>query len=66
MESQLGKSLIVFILLITIAVLVINYEAVLGAIKYLYSSKSANGDSKIEGGKNIFYVGGYDYRDYSD
>jgi hypothetical protein len=66
MESQLGKSLIVFILLITVAVLVINYESVLGGIKYLYPSKSTNIDSKIEGGKNIFYVGGYDYRDYSD
>jgi len=65
-ENQLWNSFLIFIAVIILTVLIINYKYVYGLIIYFYSNKSDNDDSKIDGGKRIFYVGGYDYRDYSD
>jgi hypothetical protein len=64
MENQLWNSLLIFIGLVIFALLIINYKAVIEFYKYYFSK--AEFDNKIEGGNHIFYVGGYDYRDYSD
>ena len=66
LENQIWVSFLVFLGLITFSLLIINYTVVIDGFTYIknwiYPAKS----SKIEGGKNVFYVGGYDYRDYSD
>jgi len=66
-ENQLWNSFLIFIGLIVLAILIINYKYVYEIIiNFYFSNKSGNDGSKIDGGKHIFYVGGYDYRDYSD
>jgi hypothetical protein len=65
MENQLWNSFLVFISLVTIALLIINYKTVIEVFNYYFLNK-ADSDNKITGGKHIFYIGGYDYRDYSD
>jgi len=63
LENQLWNSLLVFLGLVIFSLLVINYQVVLSGFNTLFGS---SGKSTTSGGKNIFYVGGYDYRDYSD
>jgi hypothetical protein len=65
MENQLWNSFLVFLGLVILALLVINYKTVIELYNSFFPNK-ADIDNKIEGGKHIFYVGGYDYRDYSD
>ncbi len=65
MENQLWNSFLVFVALIIIALLIINYKTIIELFNYYYSNK-ADSDNKIKGGNHIFYVGGYDYRDYSE
>jgi hypothetical protein len=63
LENQLMNSLYVFIGLVVFSILVINYQVLISGLGSLMGS---NQKSIARGGKNIFYVGGYDYRDYSD
>jgi hypothetical protein len=65
MENQLWNSLLIFIGLVIFALLIINYKTVIELYSYYFSNKP-DFANKIEGGNHIFYVGGYDYRDYSD
>ena len=67
MENNLWTSFLVFLGLIALALLIINYKYVYDIIIYvIYPPNAGNANKKHEGGKHIFYVGGYDYRDYSD
>lgn len=65
MENQLWNSFLIFLALVVFALLVINYKAIIELFNSFFGKKVDN-DNKIEGGNHIFYVGGYDYRDYSD
>lgn len=65
MENQLWNSFLIFIGLVIFALLVINYKTIIELFNSFFGKKVDN-DNKIEGGNHIFYVGGYDYRDYSD
>jgi len=70
MENQLWNSLLVFLGLVLLTLIVIHYKIVLDVLIYLknsiFGSSAQSGNKNIEGGQNIFYIGGYDYRDYSD
>lgn len=70
MENQLWNSLLVFLGLVLLTLIVIHYKTVLDILIYLknsmFGSSAQSGNKNIEGGQNIFYIGGYDYRDYSD
>ena len=66
LENQIWISFLVFIGLIIFSLLIINYTAVIDGFTYIKNWVYPTKSSKIEGGKNVFYVGGYDYRDYSD
>jgi len=64
-DNQIVKSLIWFGIFIIIIILVINYKYITSYI-YNWFKKEKDIPDRYEGGKQIFYVGGYDYRDYSD
>jgi hypothetical protein len=70
LQSNITTSFYVFLGLVVFSLLIINYKQVYEWIiiikNYIFPPKMEDHSNKIQGGKNIFYVGGYDYRDYSD
>ena len=67
LDNQLYFSCFIFIGFMIIVFIVVNYKLVLS---WISSKKPVDKSEPLtvvhEGGKNIFYVGGYDYMDYSD
>jgi len=56
---------ILFIIFILFIIIIINYKYITSFVyKLIVKEKDIPGSH--EGGKQLFYVGGYDYRDYSD
>ena len=70
-DNKVIFTFIMFIIFIVFILLVTNYKLVLSFFTFIYNyikkpKETTIDASKYEGGKQIFYIGGYDYRDYSD
>jgi len=66
LDSQLYFSCIIFVIFILIVGIVVNYKVVLNMIWPKTKNTTESLIPIHEGGKQQFYIGGYDYMDYSD
>ena len=66
-ENNINNSFYVFIILTLIILIIINYKFIYNLLSGFFSSSKSDKVNKDEysGGKK-YYIGGYDYRDYSE